>query len=261
MTISSFEEITKTKPEKRLTCFIKNKAGRNNMGKITTRHRGGGCKRLYRIIDFKHKKRNIKGKIIAIEYDPNRNAYIMLTQYADGEKCYHLAPEKIKVGSMIITGEKVKIKTGNRLMIGNIPTGFNIHNLELMPGKGGQTVRSAGAYAQVVSTEDENYAQIRFPSGEIKLVPKKCYATVGIVGNLEYSNITIGKAGRTRWMRKRPEVRGKVMNPVDHPHGGGEGRNSIGLKHPKTPWGMPALGYKTRKKKLSDKLIVSRRKK
>ncbi|OGJ52317.1 50S ribosomal protein L2 [Candidatus Peregrinibacteria bacterium RIFOXYB2_FULL_32_7] len=259
MTVAGFEEITQSKPYKPLTVFLKNNAGRGSSGKISVRHRGGGHKRLYRKIDFKHDKLNIKAKVASIEYDPNRSAYIMLVNYKDGEKRYHLAPNGIKVGSEIITAPKTKIVKGNRLMIGSIPPGFNVFNIELLPGVGGSLVRSAGASAQVVSTDSSKYVQIKLPSGEIRMVSKECYATIGIVSNTEHNNITIGKAGRTRWMRKRPEVRGKAMNPVDHPHGGGEGGCSIGLKYPKTPWGKHALGTKTRRRKASDKMIVKRR--
>jgi len=259
MSVISFEEITKTKPEKRLTKGLRKKAGRNNQGKITIRHQGGGNKRLYRNIDFKQlDKLGIPGKVSAIEYDPNRTANIMLVTYADGEKRYHLAPETIKVGTPIMAREKAKIKVGNRMMVKNIPVGYNIHNVELNKGKGGQVVRSAGAKATVVSLESE-YAQVSLPSGEVRYVDKECYATIGIVSNIDHSLVKIGKAGRNRWLGKRPSVRGKAMNPVDHPHGGGEGNQPIGFAHPKTPWGAPALGVKTRKRKYSDKMIVKRK--
>ncbi len=260
MTIASFEEITTNDPEKSLTFFIKNKAGRASHGKISVRRRGGGHKRLYRMVDFKRNKINIKATVTSIEYDPNRTAYIMLVNYTDGEKRYHIAPQGMKVGDEIVTSEKTRIVNGNRLMIKNIPVGFNMFDVEISKGKGAQIVRSAGSFAQLVSVDDEKYAQIKMPSGEIRYVPKDCFATIGTVSNSEHSNITIGKAGRTRWLRKRPSVRGKAMNPVDHPHGGGEARNSIGLKYPKTPWGRPALGKKTRRKQSSDRLIIQRKK-
>ncbi|MBD3328068.1 50S ribosomal protein L2 [Candidatus Peregrinibacteria bacterium] len=256
----SFEEITKgKKPEKSLTVGKKKRAGRNNQGRITIRHQGGGHKKLYRIVDFKMRdKIGIPGKVASIEYDPNRTAYIMLVNYADGEKRYHLAPEGIQVGTEIITKDKAKLDIGNRVSLKTIPSGFEIHNLELKKGKGGQVIRSAGSKGKVVAVEGE-YAQVEMPSGEVRLVDKNCHATIGSVGNIEHQNVKIGKAGRRRWMGKKPEVRGKVMNPIDHPHGGGEGAQPIGLKNPKTPWGMPALGFKTRKRKYSDKLIVKNR--
>lgn len=261
MTVASFEEITRKDPEKSLTTFIKNHAGRGSSGSISVRHRGGGHKRLYRIIDFKHNKLNIKGVVTSVEYDPNRTSYIMLVTYSDGEKRYHLAPDGIKVKDEVICSPKTKIANGNRLQIKNIPTGFNIFNIELNPDCGGVMVRSAGSFAQVVAMDGDKHAQVKFPSGEIRLINKNCYATIGTVSNLDHSNITIGKAGRSRWMRRRPEVAGKAMNPVDHPHGGGEGHNSIGLKYPKTPWGLHALGVKTRKpKRQSGKYIIKRRK-
>lgn len=259
MTISSFEEITKTKPEKSLTVRIKKTDGRNNLGRITVRHRGGGVKRLFRIVDFKQvDKLNIEGVVKSIEYDPNRTAYIMLVQYKDGEKRYHIMPNEMKVGTKIITAEKAKIKSGNRMLLKNIPVGFNIYNVELIKGKGGQMGRSAGSTIKLVSLEGE-YAQIQMPSGETRLVSKECYATVGIVGNIEHNNISYGKAGRIRKMNRRPQVRGKAMNPVDHPHGGGEGGSPIGLKNPKTPWGAPALGFKTRRRHYTDKMIIKDR--
>ncbi len=259
MSVASFEEITKTKPEKSLLKPIKQNSGRNNAGRITVRHRGGGVKRMYRIIDFKGTdKLNIRGEVSSIEYDPNRTAYIMLIQYKDGEKRYQLAPQGIKVGTEIITSEKAKIKVGNRMMIKNIPVGYDIYNVELHEGKGGQMARSAGSSIKLMSLTGE-YAQIQMRSGETRLVSKNCYASIGTVGNIEHENIKIGKAGRNRLKGKRPQVRGKVMNPVDHPHGGGEGSNPIGLKHPKTPWGLPALGFKTRKRKYTDKMIIKDR--
>jgi large subunit ribosomal protein L2 len=259
MSVASFEEITTTKPEKSLLVSKKQNAGRNSSGRVTVRHRGGGVKRMYRIIDFKGTdKLNIKGKVSTVEYDPNRTAYIMLIQYKDGEKRYQIAPTGIKVGEEIITSEKAKIKTGNRMLIRHIPVGYEIYNVELHQGKGGQMARSAGSKLKLVSLAGK-HAQLQMPSGEIRLVSKDCYASIGIVSNIEHSNITIGKAGRNRLKGKRPQVRGKVMNPVDHPHGGGEGSSPIGLKHPKTPWGLPALGFKTRRRKYTDKMIVKDR--
>ncbi|MBI4975551.1 50S ribosomal protein L2 [Candidatus Peregrinibacteria bacterium] len=249
MSVASFEEVTASKPEKSLTSALKRHAGRNNIGRITTRHRGGGSKRMYREIDFSRKEKlNVEGTVKAIEYDPNRTAYIMLVYYKDGAKRYHLAPAEMKIGEKIITSEKAKVKIGNRMMIKNIPVGYSIYEVELYKGQGGQMARSAGSSLKLVSLEGK-HAQIQLPSGETRLVGKRCYATIGIVSNIEHSNISLGKAGRTRHMGIRPTVRGKAMNPVDHPHGGGEGNTSIGLKYPKTPWGMPALGFK---KKLKD---------
>jgi len=256
----SFDEITKSKPEKKLTVRLNKRSGRNNQGRITIRHRGGGHKRLYRLVDFKRSdKSNIEGIVTAVEYDPYRTAYIMLINYKDGEKRYHLAPQDIKVGDKIILADKVKLKPGNRMLLKNFPVGFMVYNIEITKGKGGQMIRSAGSAAKVVSQEDDSYTQIQLPSGEVRLVSRDCYASFGEVSNSDHSNITIGKAGRTRNMGRRPQVRGKVMNPNDHPHGGGEGNQPIGLKHPKTPWGMPALGYKTRRRKYSDRLIVKSR--
>lgn len=253
------DAVTEKKSEKRLTVSKKRGSGRNNQGKITVRHQGGGNKRRYRLIDFyRTDKLNIPGKVETIEYDPNRNAYIVLVHYVDGEKRYHLAPTEIKIGHEIITKVKAKAYPGNRMTIKHIPVGFSIYNIELKVGKGGQIVRSAGTSGKVVSLEGKN-AQIQLPSGEIRLVPKDCYATIGTVSNPEHSNIKIGKAGRNRWLGKRPQVRGKAMNPIDHPHGGGEGNQPCGLKHPKTPWGMPALGKKTRHNKATDKWIMKSR--
>jgi len=261
MTVASFAELTKKKPEKALLNKIKGKSGRNNTGKITVRHRGGLQKRHYRAVDFKRTdKLGIEGTIKAIEYDPNRNAYICLVNYADGDKRYHLAPQHVSVGHKIVTKEKGKIKAGNRLMIKNIPVGLSIYNIELAVGKGGQIVRTAGSSAKLVSLEGR-HGQVQLPSGEVRYVNKSCYATIGVVSNPEYSNIKIGKAGRKRKMGKRPQVRGKAMNPCDHPHGGGEGGCPIGLKNPKTPKGRPALGLKTRKRKYTDKWIIKRRSK
>jgi len=260
MTIATFQEVTKTKPEKGLTQRIQRKSGRNNQGKITTRHRGGGHKKLYRVIDFKRiEKNNIEGKVTSIEYDPYRTAYIMLVVYKDGEKRYHIAPQGISVGDKILLANKTKLKPGNRMLIKNFPVGFTVYNIEISIGKGGQMIRSAGGSAKIMSQEDPKHTQIQLPSGEIRLINKKCYATYGIVSNADHSKVVIGKAGRTRYLGRRPQVRGKVKNPNDHPHGGGEGNQPIGLKHPKTPWGMPALGYKTRKKKYSDRMIIKSR--
>ena len=259
MTGSDFSEITKSTPEKSLTVSLKKTAGRNNQGKITVRHRGGGSRRKYRIIDFKRNKDGIPAKVVSIEYDPNRTANIALLQYADGEKAYILAPNKLKVGMTIMNGADAEVKIGNALPLTNIPVGTEIHNIELYPGKGGQLVRSAGNSAQLMAKEGK-YATVRLPSGEMRLVPVVCRATVGQVGNIEHDLINVGKAGRKRHMGIRPTVRGSVMNPNDHPHGGGEGRAPIGRPGPCTPWGKPALGLKTRKKKkASNKLIVRRR--
>ncbi|PAB58176.1 50S ribosomal protein L2 [Anaeromicrobium sediminis] len=259
MTVSTFEEITKKEPEKSLLVPLKKTAGRNAHGKITVRHKGGGAKRKYRIIDFKRNKDGIPAKVTAIEYDPNRSANIALLTYADGEKRYIVAPNKLVVGSTIVSGPEADIKVGNALPLKNIPVGTIIHNIEMKPGKGAQLVRSAGNSAQLMAKEDK-YAQVRLPSGEVRYISVNCKATIGQVGNLDHENITIGKAGRKRHMGIRPTVRGSVMNPNDHPHGGGEGRSPIGRPSPVTPWGKPALGYKTRKKnKASDKFIVKKR--
>ena len=252
------EEITTSTPEKSLTITMKKNGGRNNQGKITVRHHGGGEKRKYRIIDFKRNKLNVPGKVVSIEYDPNRTANIALISYVDGEKRYIIAPKGLEVGTTIESGENVDIKVGNALPIINIPVGTMIHNIELRPGKGGELARSAGASAQILGRED-NYVMIRLSSGEQRKVLGTCMATVGEVGNEDSSLVKVGKAGRTRHMGIRPTVRGSVMNPNDHPHGGGEGRAPVGRKAPMTPWGKPALGLKTRKKKQSDKFIVRRR--
>ena len=255
------EEITKTTPEKSLTVTKKKTNGRNNQGKITVRHRGGGVKRKYRLIDFKRRKDGVKALVSAIEYDPNRSANIALITYKDGEKAYIIAPKGLTVGTVVESGENVDIKVGNALPIMNIPVGTVIHNIELKPGKGAALARSAGASAQILGREDK-YVLIRLSSGETRKILGTCRATIGVVGNEDYSLVKIGKAGRTRHKGFRPTVRGSVMNPNDHPHGGGEGRAPIGRSGPMTPWGKPALGYKTRKnKKASDKYIVSRRKK
>ncbi|NHM28554.1 50S ribosomal protein L2 [Desulfofundulus sp. TPOSR] len=257
VTVSTFDEITKTEPEKSLLAPLRKKAGRNFQGRITVRHRGGGHKRMYRIIDFKRDKDGIPAKVASIEYDPNRSARIALLHYADGEKRYILAPVGLEVGMTVVSGPDADIKVGNALPLRNIPVGTLVHNLELYPGGGGQLVRSAGAAAQVMAKEGK-YAHIRMPSGEMRLLLLDCRATIGQVGNVEHENITIGKAGRSRWLGIRPTVRGVVMNPVDHPHGGGEGRSPIG-RNPVTPWGKPALGARTRRKKPSDRLIIKRR--
>ncbi|MCI6820942.1 MAG: 50S ribosomal protein L2 [Clostridiales bacterium] len=259
MTVSTFEEITSTTPEKSLTVTLKKHSGRNSRGKITVRHRGGGYRPKYRIIDFKRNKDGVPGTVATIEYDPNRTANIALINYADGEKRYIIAPNKLSVGDVIVSGADADIKIGNTLPLANIPVGTVIHNIELKPGKGGQMVRSAGNGAQLMAKEG-NFAQVRLPSGEVRKVRIECRATIGEVGNLDHQNIQIGKAGRKRHMGIRPTVRGSVMNPNDHPHGGGEGKAGIGRVSPVTPWGKPALGYKTRKKKkASDKYIVKRR--
>ncbi len=259
MTGLDFQEITKTEPEKSLTTSLKKNAGRNNQGKITVRHRGGGSRRKYRIIDFKRNKDGIPATVVSIEYDPNRTANIALISYADGEKAYIIAPNKLKVGDKLMNGAEAEIKIGNCLPLANIPVGTEIHNIEMYPGKGGQLVRSAGNSAQLMAKEGK-YATLRLPSGEMRMVPVNCRATVGQVGNIEHGLVNIGKAGRKRHMGIRPTVRGSVMNPNDHPHGGGEGKTGIGRPGPSTPWGKPALGLKTRKKhKQSNKMIVRRR--
>ena len=261
MTSSDFAEITTNKPEKSLLDSKKRKAGRNNQGKITVRHHGGGHKKQYRIIDFKRLKDGIPGKVATIEYDPNRSANIALINYADGEKRYILAPKGLEVGQTIVSGPEADIKVGNALPLANIPMGTTIHNIEMKPGKGGQLVRSAGTSAQVLGREGK-YVIVRLQSGEVRLILATCRATIGQVGNEQHELINIGKAGRSRWLGKRPTVRGSVMNPNDHPHGGGEGRSPIGRKSPMTPWGKPALGYKTRKKKnKTSKFIIRSRKK
>ncbi len=255
MTVSTFEEITKSDPEKSLVEPLTKKGGRNNKGRITTRHQGGGHKRRYRVIDFKRGKDDVPAKVAAIEYDPNRSARIALLHYADGEKRYILAPARLKVGDRVESGPAADIKPGNSLPLANIPTGTMIHNVELKPGKGGQLARSAGSSIQLVAKEG-SYATLRLPSGEMRRVLVACRATIGQVGNVDHENVSGGKAGRSRWRGKRPTVRGSAMNPVDHPHGGGEGK-SKGGRHPVTPWGVPTLGKRTRRKhKESDKLIV-----
>ncbi|MEA3286696.1 MAG: 50S ribosomal protein L2 [Candidatus Marinimicrobia bacterium] len=259
-TMSSFEEITRTNPEKSLLAPLKKTGGRNNKGRITSRRRGGGHRRHYRIIDFKRDKVDIPARVDSIEYDPNRSANIALLIYADGEKRYILAPHRLVVGTQIISSESAPIKVGNTLSLQNIPAGSIVHNIEMKPGKGGQISRSAGAGAQIMAKEGD-YVTLKLPSGEMRMIHKRCRATLGEVGNKEHENISLGKAGRARWMGRRPKVRGVAMNPVDHPMGGGEGRSSGG-RHPTTPWGKPTKGYKTRKKnKASNKYIVARRKK
>jgi len=261
MSISTFEEITKKKPERKLTTALRKTGGRNNHGRITSRHRGGGHRRRYRLIDFKRNKYDIAGEIISIEYDPNRSPRIALIKYEDGEKRYIIAPDGLKVGNKIISTQnnQIPFKTGNSMPLGIIPEGLLVHNIELKPGKGAQMARSAGAYARIMASES-GMITLKLPSGEIRMVSEKCCATIGMVGNKSHESIVIGKAGRSRWLGKRPKVRGVVMNPVDHPHGGGEGRTSGG-RHPVSPWGMPTKGYRTRKKnKKSNQYIVKRRK-
>ena len=260
MTVSTFEEVTKKTPEKSLLATKKKNAGRNSYGRITVRHQGGGNRQKYRIIDFKRKKDNMEATVIGIEYDPNRTANIALIEYADGERAYILAPQGLTDGDKVVSGETADIKPGNCMPISNIPVGTMIHNIELNPGQGGKLVRSAGQEAQLMAKEGK-YAHVRLPSGEMRLILARCRATIGTIGNADYENMKIGKAGRKRHMGIRPTVRGSVMNPVDHPHGGGEGRAPIGHAGPMTPWGKPALGYKTRNKKnKTNKFIVKRRK-
>jgi large subunit ribosomal protein L2 len=254
---ATFEEITKTKPEKSLLVTLKKNAGRNNQGKVTVRHRGGGSRRKLRIIDFKRDKIGVVGEVLAIEYDPNRSAYIALVQYPEEEKRYILAPLGLGVGQSVVSGPDAEVKVGNALPIGRIPVGTMIHNIELQPGKGAQIVRSAGSVALIVGREDR-YTLVRLPSGEVRKILNVCMATIGQVGNVDHRNVKLGKAGRSRWRGRRPSVRGAAMSPRDHPHGGGEGRNPRGM-NPKTPWGKPALGHKTRTNKVSDRMIVRRR--
>ena len=259
MTVASFEEITKTTPEKSLLTTINKTAGRNAHGRITSRHRGGGVKRKYRIIDLKRDKDNIPARVAAVEYDPYRTAYIALLNYADGEKRYIIQPNGLKVGDIVESGSDADIKVGNTLMLADIPVGTTVHNIEMTPGRGGQIARSAGSSAQLMAKEGK-YAQLRLPSGEFRLISQRCKATIGQVGNISHELITLGKAGKSRYLGKRPHVRGSAMNPVDHPHGGGEGRTPVGRPSPMTPWGKKALGLKTRKKsKKSDMYIVRRR--
>lgn len=258
MTTSTFEEITKAKPEKNLIVHLPMSGGRNNRGKLTVRHRGGGHKRAYRIIDFKRDKYDIKAKVSAIEYDPNRSARIALLMYADGERRYILVPLGLQVGDIIMSGREAEIKVGNALPLTNIPVGTQVHNIELKPRKGGQLARSAGAAAQVMAKEDD-YVQVRLNSGEVRLIHAQCMATIGQVGNVDHENISLGKAGRSRWLGRRPTVRGVAMNPVDHPHGGGEGKSGQGNPHPVSPWGQPTKGFKTRHNKDTDRFIIRRR--
>ena len=258
-TCSTFEEITSTKPEKSLLVSQTKSGGRNSFGRLTARHIGGGHKQKYRIIDFRREKTSIPAKVASIEYDPNRSARIALLHYVDGEKRYILAPLDLKVGDTVISGPEADIKPGNALPLRAIPLGTIIHNIELKIGKGAQLARSAGTFAQLMSKEGK-YSQVKLPSGEVRLVLQDCYATIGQVGNIDHENVNIGKAGRSRWLGKRPKVRGVAMNPVDHPHGGGEGRTSGG-RHPVTPWGIPTKGYKTRTNKTSDRFIVKKRSK
>jgi large subunit ribosomal protein L2 len=258
MTGHSFEEITKSTPERSLTEALRKHGGRNSTGRVTVRHRGGGHKRRYRIIDFKRNKFDVAAEVIAIEYDPNRTSRIALLQYEDGERRYIVAPLGLKVGDRVANGEKAQLRIGDALEIRDIPVGTMIHNIELLPGKGGQLARSAGASAQLLAKEGK-YAQVRMPSGEMRLINDQCMATIGQVGNTDHSNVKLGKAGRTRWMGIRPTVRGSAMDPASHPHGGGEGRSPIGMPGPKTPWGKPALGKRTRTNHRTDKFIVRRR--
>jgi large subunit ribosomal protein L2 len=258
MTSYAFDEITKTKPERSLVKPNRKRGGRNSYGRITVRHRGGGSKRKIRMVDFKRDKRGVPAHVAAIEYDPNRTARLALLNYADGEKRYILAPLGVRVGDALVAGPDAEIRPGNAMPISNIPTGTMIHNIEMKEGRGGQMVRSAGAAAQLMAKEGE-YAQIRLPSGEVRLVRQACYATIGQIGNVEHSNIRLGKAGRKRNKGIRPTVRGSAMSPRDHPHGGGEGRSPIGMPGPKSPWGQPTLGYRTRRNKQTDKYIVRRR--
>ncbi len=256
-TVADFSDLTSKEPEKSLLEPLKKKGGRNNNGRITMRRRGGGHKRSYRRIDFKRNKLGVPAKVAAIEYDPNRSARIALLHYADGEKRYILSPNGVKVGDRIEAGEAAEIKVGNALPLEKIPLGMEVHNIELTHGRGGQIVRSAGGSAQIMAKEG-NYVQLRLPSGEVRAVRKECFATIGQVGNLDHENVVVGKAGKSRWLGIRPHVRGVAMNPVDHPHGGGEGKSSGG-RHPVTPWGVPTKGYKTRKKKKSNKYIIRKR--
>jgi len=255
---SNFEEITREKPEKSLVRSLNKKGGRNALGRVTAKHRGGGHKRKYRIIDFKRSKEGIPAVVASIEYDPNRSANIALLHYVDGEKCYIIAPNRLRVGDRVVSGPGVEIKIGNMVPVREIPLGSHIHNVELNIGHGAQLARSAGSYAQLMAKEGK-YAQIKLPSGEVRMILLDCKATIGQVGNLDHENISLGKAGRNRWQGRRPHVRGVAMNPVDHPHGGGEGKSSGG-RHPVTPWGVPTKGYKTRNRKASDRLIVKKRK-
>ena len=258
MTGHSFEEITKSKPERSLTVALRKRGGRNNLGRLTVRHRGGGAKRRYRLIDFRRDKFDVPANVLAIEYDPNRSARIALIQFTDGEKRYIIAPLGLKVGDRVANGDLAELRPGNALFLRDIPVGTQIHNIELLPGQGGQLARSAGVSAQLLAKEGK-YATVRLPSGEMRLVHENCMATIGQVGNTDHGNIKLGKAGRKRWMGWRPTVRGIAMDPAAHPHGGGEGRSGIGLPGPKTPWGKPALGKRTRVNKRTAKFIIRRR--
>jgi large subunit ribosomal protein L2 len=258
MTVSTFEEVTQTTPEKSLLKPLTKSGGRNFRGKITVRRRGGGHKRRYRVVDFRRDKFGVPARVVSIEYDPNRSARIALLVYADGEKRYIVAPMGLMVGDVVSSGPDAEIRTGNAMPIHRIPLGTLIHNIELQPGRGGQLVRSAGTSAQLMAKEGP-YAQVRLPSGEVRMISQNCLATIGQVGNVDHSNVSLGKAGRSRWLGRRPSVRGSAMDPASHPHGGGEGRAPIGMSGPKTPWGKPTLGYRTRRSKLSDKYIVRRR--
>ena len=258
MTSSTFEEITKTKPERSLVAPMRKRGGRNTQGRITVRHRGGGHKRQYRVIDFKRDKVDIPARVASIEYDPNRSSRIALLHYVDGEKRYIIAPLDLRVGDMVSSGPSAEIRVGSALPLGRIPLGMMVHNIELYPGRGGQLVRAAGTSAQVQAKEGD-YVTVRLPSGEVRLIRRECMATIGQVGNVDHGNIKLGKAGRKRWLGRRPKVRGSAMSPRDHPHGGGEGRSPIGMPGPKTPWGQRTLGKKTRRNKSSGKYIVRRR--
>ncbi len=258
MTGHSFDEITRSKPERSLTRALRKKSGRNNTGRITVRHRGGGHKRRYRIVDFRRNKFDCRAEVVSVEYDPNRSARIALVQYEDGEKRYIIAPMGLKVGDFVGSGEMAELRPGDSMPINDIPLGTQIHNVELKPGKGGQLARAAGTSAQLMAKEGI-YAQVRLPSGEVRLIHQRCMATIGQVGNTDHGNIKLGKAGRNRWMGWRPSVRGTAMDPASHPHGGGEGRSGIGMPGPKTPWGKPALGKRTRRNKRTDRFIIRRR--
>lgn len=258
MTGFTFEELTKTKPEKGLTTHLHRKAGRNHTGRVTVRHQGGGHKRKYRIIDFKRDKFDVAGKVVSLEYDPNRSARIAKIEYADGDKAYIIAPLDLQVGDLVMNGPNAELRVGNAVPLKNIPVGTVVHNIELQPGKGGQMARAAGTSAQVLGKEGQ-YSLLRLPSGEVRMVHEECMATIGQVGNTDHGNVKIGKAGRKRWMGWRPGVRGIAMDPHSHPHGGGEGRSGIGMSAPKTPWGKPALGVRTRRNKRTDQFIVRRR--
>jgi large subunit ribosomal protein L2 len=258
MSVSTFDEITRSTPERSLLRPLRERAGRNNQGRVTVRHQGGGHKRMYRLIDFRRDKHGIPARVSSIEYDPNRSARIALLTYADGEKRYILAPVGLKVGAQLMSGPEAEVRVGNALPLRSVPLGTVVHNVELQPGRGGQMARSAGVGAQVLAKEGD-YAQLRLPSGEVRRVPMVCLATIGQVGNTDHANLNLGKAGRKRWLGIRPTVRGTAQDPNSHPHGGGEGRSPVGMPGPKTPWGKPAQGYKTRKNKRTDNMIVRRR--